>query len=59
MAEAEKAIALFGRTPLFLEALGHAYTISGRRTEALKIVAELRALPMADLDPHFNLATIY
>ena len=59
IAEAERAVQLFGRTPLFLGALGHAYAISGRRTEALNIVQELLRPPLQRLGPQMSLATIY
>src|SRR5262249_16071158 len=52
-------VEVFGRTPPFLGTLGHAYAVSGRRTEALRVVNELLQSEVEKLGPHISIATIY
>jgi tetratricopeptide (TPR) repeat protein len=59
IAESESAVKLFGRSPLFLGALGHIYATSSKRAEALELVDEMQQPAMKSLTPYFNSAKIY
>jgi tetratricopeptide (TPR) repeat protein len=55
----QKAINLSGRTTGILGMLGHAYAASGRRGEALKILAELNEMSKHKYVSPFDLAVLY
>ena len=57
--ELERTIALGGRTPVYLGALGHAYAVAGRRPEALSLVAELERQSDSSYVSPYDIATIY
>src|SRR6266581_4689432 len=44
IAECQKALSVFGRNPAILSVLGYVYAVSGRRSEAQNIVAEIESL---------------
>ncbi|MBA2704950.1 MAG: tetratricopeptide repeat protein [Blastocatellia bacterium] len=55
----QKAIELSERTSNILGLLGHAYAVSGRRGEALKILNELKEMSAHGYVSPYDLATLY
>src|SRR5437763_3039640 len=58
IAEFQKAIALSGGSAQAVVLLGHAYAVSGRRTEALKVLDELRELSKRKYGSSYRVAAI-
>ena len=59
IAEFQKAIALSGGSAQAVVLLGHAYAVSGRRTEALKVLDELRELSKRKYVSSYRVAAIH
>jgi serine/threonine-protein kinase len=59
IAEDEKALSVSGGAPRALSVLGHAYAMSGKRSEALKVLAELKNLSKQRYVAPFHTAVIY
>jgi TolB-like protein/Flp pilus assembly protein TadD len=59
IAEFQKAIALSGGSAQALVLLGHAYAVSGRRTEALKVLDELNELSKRRYVSSYRVAAIH
>ena len=59
VAEFEKARQIEDSIPEVVAALGHGYAVSGRRSDALKIVRELQERSKREFVPSYNMATIY
>ncbi len=57
--ELERTVALAGRIPVYVGALGHAYAIAGRRSEALTLVEELQRLSQSRYISPVDVATVY
>ncbi|HUF35252.1 MAG TPA: protein kinase [Gemmatimonadales bacterium] len=55
----ERTIALAGRIPVYLGALGHAYAVSGRRAEALSLIEELQRRSRSTYISPVDIATVY
>jgi len=55
----KRAVELYGRSTLPMALLGHAYAISGRRDEALSVVAELKSLSNERPVSSYRLAAIF
>jgi tetratricopeptide (TPR) repeat protein len=58
-AELEAALALSGRSPRFLAALGRSHAISGKRSEAARVLNELKELKSRQFVPSYSIALIY
>ena len=59
VAEFEKARQIENSIPEVLAALAHGYAMSGRRSEALKIVRELQERSTREFVPSYTISTIY
>ncbi|MCI0695466.1 protein kinase [candidate division KSB1 bacterium] len=59
IAEFQKAISLVGENPITLALLGHAYAASGKRSEALAILAQLQQQPLQPFVSPLHLAFVY
>jgi DNA-binding SARP family transcriptional activator len=59
IAEFQKAVALSGGSPQAVVLLGHAYAVSGRRKEALKVLDELRELSEQRYVSSYRVAAIH
>jgi tetratricopeptide (TPR) repeat protein len=59
IAEFQKAIALSGGTALPIALLGHAYAMSGKKDEALKVLDELHELSKRGYVSSYRIAAIY
>jgi DNA-binding winged helix-turn-helix (wHTH) protein/TolB-like protein/Flp pilus assembly protein TadD len=59
IAEYQQAISLSERTSPILGQLGHAYALSGKRNEALKILAELQEMSKQRYATPYDLAILY
>jgi serine/threonine-protein kinase len=59
ISEFKAAVALFGKSTLPIELLGHAYAISGQRQEALRILDELSALSEQHHVSPYRIAAIH
>jgi tetratricopeptide (TPR) repeat protein len=57
--ELERTVALAGRIPVYLGALGHAYAVSGRRAEALSVLEELQRRSDSSYISPVDVATVY
>jgi Flp pilus assembly protein TadD len=57
--ECKKAVDLSGGDPVVLGVLGHAYAMSGKRSEAQKVLAELKDLSKRRYVAPFDIALIY
>jgi len=59
ISELEKTSLMEGAAPEVFSALGYAYAMSGRRTEAQKIIADLQAQAKSIYVAPYNFATVY
>jgi TolB-like protein/Flp pilus assembly protein TadD len=59
IAEFQKALDLSGGDPTALAALGHGYAVAGKRSEAEKILNELKELSKRRYFPQYFIALIY
>ena len=59
VAEFEKAIGIFGRTPLLVASLGHAHAVAGNRVEAQKMIDELKETSKQRYVPSYWIAVVY
>lgn len=59
IANTQKSVTLSGGEPRFLSALGYAYAIAGKRTEALGILRQLTLLSKSRYVSSFEIASIY
>src|SRR6267378_2635439 len=59
LAELEKAASLSGNSPLYLAQVGVAYASARRKTEALRIIAQLQRVPSERYVSPYGLAQIY
>jgi tetratricopeptide (TPR) repeat protein len=57
--EYQKAIKSLGRTSPNVAQLGHAYAMSGKRTEALALVSELKDLSSQNFRASYDSAILY
>jgi len=55
----QKAASLSGNSPLYLAQVGVAYALSGRKTQALRIVGQLEKLSRGQYVSRYGLAQIY
>ena len=55
----QKAVSCSGGSARMLAELGHAYGLAGKRTEAVKILAELKELSKHHYISPYNLALVY
>lgn len=55
----EKARQIENSIPEVLAALGHGYALSGRKTDALKIIRELQERSQKEFVPSYSIATVY
>jgi TolB-like protein/Tfp pilus assembly protein PilF len=56
IAELERAASLSGRRPVYLASLAHAYGLAGRRTQAVKLLQDLKAMPDGIFVSSYDLA---
>jgi tetratricopeptide (TPR) repeat protein len=59
IAEFQKAVGLLEREPLALHGLGHAYAVSGKRSEARKVLEELHQLREQRYVSAYWIAVVY
>jgi eukaryotic-like serine/threonine-protein kinase len=59
IAEFQKAVSLSGGSPVYIAALAHGYSVSGRRREAQKALDELKQLAERRYVPAYEVAAIY
>ena len=59
IAQFQKGVRLSGRNPVHLAALAHAYGVSGRQTEAERLLGELIELSTQQYVPSYEVAVIY
>jgi tetratricopeptide (TPR) repeat protein len=59
IAEYQKAIKSSERTSAILGLLGHVYAVSGKRTEALKILNEMKEMSKQKYVSPYDLAIVY
>ena len=55
----EKAVDLSGNSPIYLAALGHAYAVSGRKSEARELLKQLAELAKRKYVPAYETAVVY
>ena len=58
-AELEEAVRLSGRRIYAVAGLGHAYAVSGRREEAMRLIEELKGWSERGYDPLANIALVH
>ena len=59
IAELNEAVRLSGRNMTTLASLGHAYAVSGRESEAHKVIDELQELSEQRRVPPYSIAKVY
>jgi serine/threonine-protein kinase len=59
IAEGRKAFGVSGGAPRALGVLGHAYALAGKRSEALKVLAELKRLSKQRYVAPLHIAVVY
>jgi Flp pilus assembly protein TadD len=56
IAELERAVSLSGGSPVYLASLAHAYGLAGKRTQAVKLLQELKAMADGTFVSSYDLA---
>src|SRR5712692_7378233 len=59
IAEFEEAVRLSGRSIYTIASLGHAYAVSGRREEAMRLIEELKGWSERGYDPLVMIALVH